>query len=597
MQKMSRTQGDTGWINTDNATLTAISATEMRLTISTAAAIAIKSVRIAVPIGNYDATITGVAGVKFVGFNDATLVLSVQDSLWDFNTQVPVAVVYWSGTAIVAAPQTEFHGIRDAVWHHWAHSFLGTQYVSGLSFTGSVQTDNNTNPGATNEAVQNLWSTAGKIQDEDFVSSPGSGQWLQTLGSGLTSSNAGVFNHFYFNGTFITTVAAMADRAPFIHAGVDTPPQWNSGGTLTSGITGDYVVYHYFATPMVGGWSVFGRPHNAVFRSLASAQTARPSQLTWTNYAELKHLYTAIFRVNTGWDNSHRCKLVRLDDYRLTAGTPVAAVAPTAHANLSGLELSGADITYGHISDQAQIIEGAKTFSSHLLSTDADTPAGNELIPVAKLGPIIAAATAKTTPVDADSVGLSDSADSGILKKLTWANLKATLISTAMTWTGKQTFDGGAAIKGIATAPTAGYVGEVVSAAITDTSAATSDTAVTLANGLVLGIGRWEIFYATLANYTTGSSLNDRGQVRVWVYDNDVGIATVVGKTLSSVSCRTVAATGNDMQATISSCCVVDVATGTKDYRLGCKRIDAAGTGSATVYGGDFGNFYAIRRA
>lgn len=37
------------------------------------------------------------------------------------------------------------------------------------------------------------------------------------------------------------------------------------------------------------------------------------------------------------------------------------------------------------------------------------------------------AATGKTTPVDADEIGLIDSEASNILKKLTWANLKATL--------------------------------------------------------------------------------------------------------------------------------------------------------------------------
>ena len=37
------------------------------------------------------------------------------------------------------------------------------------------------------------------------------------------------------------------------------------------------------------------------------------------------------------------------------------------------------------------------------------------------------AATDKTTPVDADGLGLIDSAASNVLKKLTWANLKATL--------------------------------------------------------------------------------------------------------------------------------------------------------------------------
>lgn len=40
---------------------------------------------------------------------------------------------------------------------------------------------------------------------------------------------------------------------------------------------------------------------------------------------------------------------------------------------------------------------------------------------------IIHAATGKTTPVDADELGLVDSAASNVLKKLTWANVKATL--------------------------------------------------------------------------------------------------------------------------------------------------------------------------
>ena len=46
------------------------------------------------------------------------------------------------------------------------------------------------------------------------------------------------------------------------------------------------------------------------------------------------------------------------------AGTPVAATAPTNHAGLSGLELAGAGVTWGHINDQTQTLAGAKTLSS-----------------------------------------------------------------------------------------------------------------------------------------------------------------------------------------------------------------------------------------
>lgn len=43
------------------------------------------------------------------------------------------------------------------------------------------------------------------------------------------------------------------------------------------------------------------------------------------------------------------------------------------------------------------------------------------------VGTLVSGATGKTTPVDADTLGLSDSAASNVLKSLTWANVKATL--------------------------------------------------------------------------------------------------------------------------------------------------------------------------
>jgi len=45
------------------------------------------------------------------------------------------------------------------------------------------------------------------------------------------------------------------------------------------------------------------------------------------------------------------------------------------------------------------------------------------------IGAVLTAATAKTTPVDADTIPLTDSAASNALKKVTWANIKATLAS------------------------------------------------------------------------------------------------------------------------------------------------------------------------
>ena len=61
-------------------------------------------------------------------------------------------------------------------------------------------------------------------------------------------------------------------------------------------------------------------------------------------------------------------------------------------------------------------------------------------------GAAIAALTAKTTPVDADLVGLSDSAAGGVLKKLSWSSIKTALQSVFATLAGiagGQTLNGG----------------------------------------------------------------------------------------------------------------------------------------------------------
>jgi hypothetical protein len=54
---------------------------------------------------------------------------------------------------------------------------------------------------------------------------------------------------------------------------------------------------------------------------------------------------------------------------------------------------------------------------------------GTDYLDPEGIGPAVAAAPEKATPVDADSVALSDSASAGALKRLSWANLKATLKS------------------------------------------------------------------------------------------------------------------------------------------------------------------------
>ena len=75
--------------------------------------------------------------------------------------------------------------------------------------------------------------------------------------------------------------------------------------------------------------------------------------------------------------------------------------------------------------------------SGNITATNlSGTNTGNET--ATTIGALINSAAAKTTPIDADMFGIMDSAASNILKKLSWANVKATLSTATLTFTNKR---------------------------------------------------------------------------------------------------------------------------------------------------------------
>jgi hypothetical protein len=77
--------------------------------------------------------------------------------------------------------------------------------------------------------------------------------------------------------------------------------------------------------------------------------------------------------------------------------------------------------------DQTTVSGNAGTATALATSRNIDGQAFNGTADITVIAPGTHAATGKTTPVDADEMPLVDSAASNVLKKLTWANLKATL--------------------------------------------------------------------------------------------------------------------------------------------------------------------------
>ena len=91
----------------------------------------------------------------------------------------------------------------------------------------------------------------------------------------------------------------------------------------------------------------------------------------------------------------------------------------------------------GEIETASEEVEAAKEEALTALATLAEGAIDNINIANNKafsnqfiLNELISTRTAKTTPVDADLIPLSDSTSSFSLKKLTWANIKATIISS-----------------------------------------------------------------------------------------------------------------------------------------------------------------------
>lgn len=130
-----------------------------------------------------------------------------------------------------------------------------------------------------------------------------------------------------------------------------------------------------------------------------------------------------------------------------TLGT-AATTASTDYATAAQGGLADSAMQPGD--DAADLGSGAAT-DNYVLTADGIGGAAWEAAAITYAGAAseIHAATSKTTPIDADELGLADSAASYVLKKLTWANLKTTLSSFFAVLAGKsggQTLIGGTGV-------------------------------------------------------------------------------------------------------------------------------------------------------
>lgn len=110
-----------------------------------------------------------------------------------------------------------------------------------------------------------------------------------------------------------------------------------------------------------------------------------------------------------------------------TNTTQVATTAFTTTAVSAEATARDAAIATASTTDRARSNHTGTQTASTVSDFNAAALAAAPAETATTVGTLVSGATSKATPVDADSVGLSDSAAAGVLKKLTWANIKATL--------------------------------------------------------------------------------------------------------------------------------------------------------------------------
>lgn len=147
-------------------------------------------------------------------------------------------------------------------------------------------------------------------------------------------------------------------------------------------------------------------------------------------YSVLAHNHTGVYEASGAVGTHAALTTVHgISSFGATLVDDTSASAARTTLGLGGSATLAVGTTAGTVAagDDARIVA----------STAAET--------TTTIGALINSATAKATPVDADQIGLMDSAASNILKKLSWAALKTTLQSIFATLAGTA---GGQTIKG-----------------------------------------------------------------------------------------------------------------------------------------------------
>ncbi len=273
-------------------------------------------------------TVPAVTGLYFIRFTDAAATAPTPSTVaFDFESEVPVAMLYWNNATSDAWFMEERHNIvMDWATHTLLHEVEGAKYGSGGVASGYV---------VDSDLLVDVQIALGAsdFHDEDLE---------LELDAKVEGSN---WNKWYRLGASnVWAVGGTDDTIPGYHAG--NVAKWNEdagGGTyqLTS-MTNNYYSNTWIvasnAHDTTDGFMAISGQAEYFTESGATQATFGGLVLTGLPSAEIVPLYQVVFRYKTTFTNNDaRIEIKSIQDLRGTTNPSIGAAAPSDHGNLSGL--------------------------------------------------------------------------------------------------------------------------------------------------------------------------------------------------------------------------------------------------------------------
>ena len=278
------------------------------------------------------ATLTdGTAGLYYVCFNGGTGTITATKTFCGIdNTSNPiVASVIWNGSNYGLVVDERHSASRNKEWHYWAHTTVGTRYVSGLTLTHNGGTG----------AAATFATTSGAIADEDI-------NFAISASSAFPTANTARI--LYQSAASTYSFLSTPSTSPF-HRGANNRPNYvkasDSSLVEMTSAQNRYINAFVYATPDNNTpiYIVTEPVSDAVASNNGHTSVSNARAIPFPNLSsfglspEMKPIYRIIIRA----DGVVQALDTTLDDYRTVSSLPMSAGTVSTNASAVSFLASG----------------------------------------------------------------------------------------------------------------------------------------------------------------------------------------------------------------------------------------------------------------